>query len=229
MEIQDWCRQGLRTSVAGQRRAVEAETASTTPRPTASSAGPGPVHLDRGTSDSTSSPQAIALTSATCAGVSRGGRPDRPGCSGRPNPRRRDGRAACAPCPAWPGGLWRRGRRTARVPRPARSAPAARPGTGSCPPGPSSTGAAARRRDAPPGREGRPWTRAPSETATATPDHARDRDLAHASTPALPCGQAGLKGRDLTTKPPRSTKTSLARRLRTHTLFWVTFVGAASP
>ena len=56
---------------------VEAEIAAAMPRPTTSPARSGQDHRDSGTPVSAGSWQASALTSATCTGVNRGGRPDR--------------------------------------------------------------------------------------------------------------------------------------------------------
>jgi hypothetical protein len=52
MEIQDRYCQGLRASLASQRRTVDAEMLSTKPRSCASYANSGQVHRDSGTPDS---------------------------------------------------------------------------------------------------------------------------------------------------------------------------------
>ena len=67
-KIHDRCCQGLRTSSASQRRTVDAETASTIPRATASTASSGALHRDSGAPDSAGSSQASALTPTTATG-----------------------------------------------------------------------------------------------------------------------------------------------------------------
>ncbi len=76
-KIHDRCCQGLRASWTSQRRTVDAETASTMPRATASTASSGALHRDSGTPVSAGSSQASALTVTTATGGKARGRPVR--------------------------------------------------------------------------------------------------------------------------------------------------------
>jgi hypothetical protein len=77
MKIHDWCCQGLSVSSRSQRRTVEAEIEPAMQRATISRASSGHDQRDSGVPVSAGSWQARALTSATCTGVKRRGRPHR--------------------------------------------------------------------------------------------------------------------------------------------------------
>ena len=86
-KIQDRCCQGLIASAASQRRTVEADSETTTPRRSASADRSGQLHFPNGRPASVGNSHANAFTSATWTALKMRGRPDR-GRSTRPASRR---------------------------------------------------------------------------------------------------------------------------------------------
>lgn len=144
MKIQDWYGQGLSASWRSQRRTVDGEMVSVTPRAVSSAASSGHDQRASGTPVSAGGWQARALASATCTGVKRAGRPMRRR-SARAGRRRRTGPSRCARCPRALPPRRRSGRWTCPGSPGAGSVTGPWPGAESCDRRPPSSTVAARR------------------------------------------------------------------------------------